>query len=155
MIIRNYKESDSHEIANLFHESVHAISPEIYSKEQLEAWSPSPPDYAYWRSKLERSKPFVATIDATIVGFIELEDDGHIDCLYVHKDYQGQGVAGELLAYACTVAISNGVSDLTVEASKAARPFFEKHGFVLSARNVVDRNGQRLVNYSMYGRAKP
>ena len=155
MHIRNYKESDVHEIATLFHESVHAIKSEVFSKEQLEAWSPSPPDYEFWSSKLNKSKPYVATMDSKIVGFIELEEDGHIDCLYVHKNYQGQGIAGELLSHAGTVAMSNGISNLYVEASEVAKPFFEKHGFLLLTKNIVQRNGEHLFNYSMYGQAKP
>ena len=94
-------------------------------------------------------------MDSKIVGFIELEEDGHIDCLYVHKNYQGQGIAGELLSHAGTVAMSNGSSNLYVEASEVAKPFFEKHGFLLLTKNIVQRNGEHLVNYSMYGQAKP
>jgi len=155
MEIRNYAESDSREIADLFHNSVHSIKAEMYSYEQLEAWSPSPPDYEFWSSKLNKSKPYVATIGSQIVGFIELEDDGHIDCLYVHKNYQGQGIAGKLFSHVNEVAISNGIKSLYVEASAIAKPFFEKRGFLLSSENVVQRNGQYLVNYSMHGQAKP
>ena len=151
MNIRYYVESDSRELADLFHNSIHAISIEVYSAEQLEAWSPSPPDYEFWHSKLSESKPFVATIGSTIVGFLELEGNGHIDCLYVHQSYQGQGVAGKLFSHASEVAISNGIKTLYVEASIVARPFFEKRGFFLLAKNVVQRNGQELINYSMSG----
>jgi putative acetyltransferase len=83
MEIRNYRCSDYVEIADLFHDSIHAIPASIYSEEELEAWSPTPPDYDHWKERLARKQPFLAVKDKIIVGFIELESDGHIDCLYV------------------------------------------------------------------------
>jgi len=61
------------EIVNLHHASVHAIDPLIYSLEQQEAWAHTPPNYPYWVKRLALKKPFVAMVEAKIVGFIELE----------------------------------------------------------------------------------
>ncbi len=85
MNIRPYQESDAMELANLFHDSVHAIAPEIYSNEEKEAWVPTPPEYTDWKLRLTKKQPFVAIKQNVIVGFIELEDDGHIDCLYIQN----------------------------------------------------------------------
>lgn len=94
MRIRNYEPSDAREIADLFHDAIHAIGTESYSREQVEAWAPTPPDYDHWQRRLDCKQPFVAEINQKIVGFIELDPDGHIDCMYTHKDYQRQGIAG-------------------------------------------------------------
>ncbi|MBJ7536267.1 GNAT family N-acetyltransferase [Marinomonas sp. C1424] len=155
MIIQHFKTSDAKAIADLFHGSVHSISLEIYSKEQLEAWAPTPPDYAMWKTRLEQTKPYVAMIGDVIVGFIELELDGHIDCMYVHKDYQRQGVAKALFTYARDVAIKNGCKTMHVEASILAKTFFEKMGFEVQSKNIVVRNHQELINYSMNDSLKP
>ncbi len=155
MKIQNFLESDCREIADLFHNSVHAISTEIYTREQLEAWAPSPPDYNFWEAKLTVSKPFLATINGKIVGFIELEPNGHIDCMYVHSKYQRQGIATALFCHASKVAIEKGCQKMYVEASIPAKRFFENAGFQVATRNIVKRNGQELVNYSMYGQPKP
>lgn len=128
MIIRHFTTSDAKDIADLFHGSVHSISLDIYSKEQLEAWAPTPPDHKKWATKLERTKPFVAVRGNVIVGFIELELDGHIDCMYVHRDYQRQGVAEALFIYASKEAIKNGCRIMYVEASIVAKNFFHKMG---------------------------
>jgi putative acetyltransferase len=154
MKIRHFKTSDAKDIADLFHRSVHAISTDVYSPEQLEAWSPSPPDYTMWTERLEKIRPFVATIEGVVIGFIELEPDGHIDCLYVHPDYQGQGVAKTLFNYAKNVAIENGCQTMYVEASKIAKSFFLKMGFEIQAENRVIKNDQALINYSMSGSSK-
>jgi putative acetyltransferase len=91
----------------------------------------------------------VALQDARVVGFIELEPDGHIDCLYVHPAFQRQGIAGRLLQHLMQEAKKRGIAQLHVEASAVARPFFEARGFALQARNSVVRRGQTLINYRM------
>ena len=155
MEIRPYQDSDHAEIADLFHDSIHAIDRSIYSEEELEAWAPTPPDYDFWKKRLSAKKPFLAINSNAIVGFIELENDGHIDCLYVHKDYQGLGVASELLQYLKQTAHDRGINELYVEASKVAMPLFKKHGFELLKTNRVNLRGQSLTNYRMASSAQP
>jgi len=45
MEIINYVPNFACEIADLFHDSVHEITRSHYSKEAIEAWAPTPPDY--------------------------------------------------------------------------------------------------------------
>jgi putative acetyltransferase len=149
MQIRAYQVTDYREIADLFHDSVHAISAEIYTTAQLEAWSPTPVDSDYWRTRLDRTRPYVAVQNEDIAGFIELEDDGHIDCLYVHPKFQRRGVASALLDHVSGIAQKREIQRLYLEASEVARPFFELRGFKLEKTNHVSRNQQQLVNYSM------
>lgn len=137
------------EIVNLHHACVHAIDPTIYSLEQQEAWAHTPPNYPYWEKRLALKKPFVAMVEATIVGFIELEANGHIDCAYTHPAYQKCGVMSELYTYAQNVAQQKSIKRLFLEASIVAKPFFEKRGFVTLSRNEIKRNGQMIVNFSM------
>ena len=149
MDIRLYKASDCIEVVDLFHGAVHGIPNTFYSEGQLEAWSPTPPDYQFWQVRLAAKQPFVAVDHNTIIGFIELEDNGHIDCLYVHNHYQGQGVAGQLLRHVMQVAQEKDIDELYVEASKVAVSLFEKHGFELKNSNVVTLGAQLLTNYQM------
>ncbi len=149
LIIRDYQSGDAREIADLFHDAIHAIGPEHYSPEQLEAWAPTPPDYGHWQRRLDMKRPFVAELGGNIVGFIELESDGHIDCMYTHKDHQRQGVAGQLYEHLKAVAAQQGMERLYVEASKLAKPFFEARGFDLIEEHVIERRGQHLINFSM------
>ncbi|MDF2183092.1 GNAT family N-acetyltransferase [Neptuniibacter sp. CAU 1671] len=121
----------------------------MYTPAQKEAWAPSPVDYAQWRVRLSTKKPFVAIIDNQVVGFIELEADGHIDCTYTHPNFQGRGVASALYDYLLAAAKAAGLKRLYVEASLLAKPFFEHRGFVLVKQNEVRRNGVSLINFSM------
>ncbi len=149
MEIRDYRNSDADEIADLFHGSVHALASDGYTSDELEAWAPTPPDYSHWRSRLEVKQPYVACRDGMIVGFIELEDDGHIDCFYTHGDFQRQGVGRALYAHMLREARRRGIRDFHVEASAIARPFFEKTGWRFVRENRIERRGQILTNFSM------
>lgn len=144
-----YSESMSVEIADLFYSAVHHINPSIYTKVQQEAWAPTPPNYDNWSVRLKNKKPFVAIIDGNIAGFIELERDGHIDCLYTHPKFQQKGVATALYKHLLAEAHRNKIKRLHVEASHIARNFFTKQGFILIKENEVFRNGVTLVNYTM------
>ncbi len=133
----------------LFHDAVHAIPELFYSASELEAWAPTPPDFSHWESRLATKQPFVATDRHKIVGFIELESNGHIDCLYVHPQHQRQGVACNLLNFLVDAARSKGIDNLHVEASKVAMSFFKQHGFELLSENNVSLRGELLTNYNM------
>ena len=149
MLIRDYQIEDADEIADLFHDSVHGIVSPTLSAAQLEAWAPTPPDYAAWRTRLSVKRPYLACLDGKILGFIELEADGHIDCFYTHTDFQRQGVGAALYAHLIGRAEEREIVDLHVEASEIARPFFEREGFVLGRQNRIERGGEVLTNYSM------
>lgn len=147
--ITPYTDENATEITDLHHACVHAIDPTIYSLEQQEAWAHTPPNYPYWVKRLSLKKPFMAMVEAKIVGFIELEENGHIDCAYTHPEYQKCGVMSALYAYIENLAQQKGMKRLYLEASIVAKPFFEKRGFKTLKRNEIKRNGQMIVNYSM------
>jgi putative acetyltransferase len=149
MKIQTYSPDKAREIADLFHKSVHAIDPLLYSSEQKEVWSPTPIDYERWAERLNVKKPFVAIIEGRVAGFIELDTDGHIDCTYVHPDFQGRGVACALYEHLITETRVKNIKRLYVEASLVAKPFFEHRGFSVSKKNEIQRNGITLVNFSM------
>ncbi|MDD2383818.1 MAG: GNAT family N-acetyltransferase [Sulfurospirillaceae bacterium] len=144
-----YTDENATEIADLHHAAVHAIEPFIYSLKQQEAWAHTPPNYPYWKKRLALKKPFVAVFEESIVGFIELEVDGHIDCAYTHPYYQKRGVMTKLYAYIEALAYQKGIKRLYVEASLVSQSFFEKRGFVLLHHNVLTRNGCVLMNATM------
>lgn len=149
MHIQTYSADKAREIADLFHQAVHAISPAIHSPEQKEAWAPSPVDHERWAERLKRKQPWIALIDGRVAGFMELDADGHIDCAYTHPDFQRRGVASALYAQLLAQARARNLTRLYVEASLVAKPFFERQGFAVIRKNEVQRNGVVLVNFSM------
>jgi putative acetyltransferase len=147
--IEPYSADRAAEIADVFHRAVHAIDGSVYTPGQKAAWAPVPPDHEYWQERLDEKRPFVAIIDDRVAGFMELDADGHIDCMYTHPDFQGQGVASALYAHLLAKARGSGIKRLYVEASLIARPFFEHRGFSVVAKNEVRRHGISLVNFTM------
>jgi putative acetyltransferase len=128
---------------------VQAIDPTLYSEAQKEALAPTSPEYAHWARRLTRKRPYLAVIDGRIVGFMELEPDGHMDCTYVDPVYQRCGVASALYKHTEAVAQANGIARLYVEAAKTASKFFASLGFKFIHENRIVRNGQILINDAM------
>ena len=137
------------DIADLFTESVHALTGDFYDASQRDAWAPNPPDYDAWQFRCELKRPFLFLRDGVITGFLELDTDGHIDCLYVRPGSERTGVGTSLVRHAEIVARGNGLGKLYVEASHGARGLFEACGFSVVRENHVERRGVGLSNWIM------
>jgi ribosomal protein S18 acetylase RimI-like enzyme len=149
MIIREYISSDTPAIAQLFYDTVHQINIQDYTQEQVDAWASKDIDLEFWRQKLSSKFTYVGTIDEVIVGFIQLEGNGHIDCFYCHSQYQGQGIGNKLYQHLEVKAKLLRIDRLFVEASITAKPFFEKQGFVTVKEQEVELKGVKLRNFVM------
>lgn len=149
MHIQNYKPEFIEAITDVFYESVHAIDESIYSEEQKNAWAPLPRDYEAWAGRLMFKRPYLAMQDERLLGFIELDPDGYIDSMYIHPEFQRQGVGTVLYEHLLAVAQEKGFKRLRVDASWVAKPFFEGKGFAVVSENQVDQNGVLISNFAM------
>lgn len=86
----------------------------------------------------------VAVSDDIIVGFGDIDDTGYLDRLFVHKDYQRQGIATAL----CDM-LEVGFNRITTHASITAKPFFSHRGYRVIKEQQVVRYGISLTNYVM------
>ncbi len=87
--------------------------------------------------------------DGRVVGYADLEADGHIDHLYCAPEAVGAGVATSLCDALEVLAASEGVGRLYVEASEAARRLFEKRAFCVDNRREWELRGVPIHNYVM------
>ncbi len=149
VVVRRWRPEDTRQIVALFHGTVHAINRGDYTQEQVDAWAPARIDQAAWAAQFAGRCTFVAEEDARIVGFADLESDGHIDRVYCHKDRQRMGIGTMLLVAIEDEARRGGLTRLSVEASITAQSFFERRGFRLIAEQAVVRRGVAFVNYRM------
>ncbi|RDY22646.1 GNAT family N-acetyltransferase [Romboutsia maritimum] len=150
MQIRIYnKLNDFNEIIELFYNTVHNVNSKDYNKEQLNAWAPKNIDKPRWFRTLSEHYSIVAELDGTIIGFGDIDSNGYLDRLFVHKDYQGIKVATHLVKNLEQYAINNGVEIISTEASITARPFFEKQGYKVIEQQRVEIRGQNLTNFKM------
>ena len=96
MHIRRYSPNDISEITELFYNTVYTVNLRDYSSVQVDAWVPRYTDKDAWNSRLSEKFTVVAEQYGAIVGFASLAYKGYYDLLYVHKDYQRQGIAAAL-----------------------------------------------------------
>lgn len=145
MLIRKYKSSDYNELEELFYRTVHTVNAKDYSKKQLDAWTKNA-DTERWDRSFSEHLTAVAVEDKEIVGFGSIDKNGCLDMLYVHSDFQRQGIGSaicNILEYGVTANV------ITVQASITAKPFFEKIGYTALKEQQVIRGGTPLTNYVM------
>lgn len=93
IIIRPYNSSDAQDLAKIYYNTIHEVNVKDYSEIQLDAWAPKRSiEVEGWSKKFAKTKPLVAVVDETLVGFAEFEPNGHIDCFYCHHEWIGFGV---------------------------------------------------------------
>lgn len=145
MIIREYQPSDCKELAELFYNTVHTVNARDYTKEQLEVWATGMVDLEGWNQSLQENYSIVALDDKLIIGFGDIDKNGYLNRLYVHKDYQGKGVAAAI----CDRLEKKVRKKVITHASITARSFFEKRGYKVIKEQYVERKGIMLENFVM------
>ena len=145
MKIRKYQSSDCEALANLFYHTVHTVNAKDYTKEQLKVWATGEVDLEKWNQSLQEHFSVVAVENENILGFGDIGKTGYLDRLYVHKDYQGKGIATAI----CNQLEQAVQGSIITHASIAARPFFEKRGYQVIKEQQVERQGIFLTNFVM------
>lgn len=146
MILREYRSADCKEIIDLFYQTVHNINIQDYTKEQVDAWANKNIDLKIWQQSLAKNYCLVAIENDLIVGFGDIDQTGYLDRLYVHKDFQKQGIATKICD---KLEMKFNVSKITTHASITAKSFFLKRGYQVIKEQQVTRNGVVLTNYVM------
>lgn len=169
MILRKFCPSDFPEILDLFQNTIRSVNCRDYNADQIRVWSNG-------RKRLESQlehfsslytvvaeRPaeiqqpiFGASAPASsletkgqIVGYGNIDDNGYLDHLYVHKDFQGKGIASRILEKLESHARSVGCAEIEVHASITAKGFFEKYGYTVCKKQTVEREGIGLENFVM------
>ena len=131
IVVRPYRKDDLPEIAQLFYNTVHLVNCADYNPAQLQAWAPYLYTIDYWQNRFQKYEVYVADAQGTVVGFAEFESTGHIDCFYVHHQWQRQGVGASLMLAIEADANHQQIPRLFAEVSLTARLFFQHHGFAV------------------------
>ena len=147
--LRPYRPDDAPAPLALFRDTIRRVNSRDYSPTQIGAWSSDDIDTDAWFGRFTGRFVPVAEEAGRLVGFAELEANGHIDRLYVSADHQRRGIARQLLAAVVAEAQHVGIPRLFAEASITARPFFEAQGFSVQATQLVRLRGVEFVNYRM------
>ena len=142
--LRRYSSDDIDEILQLFYDTVHNINIRDYTKQQVNAWADGKADKNIRNASFAENYTIVAEKCGKIVGFGDIDSKGYLDMLYVHKDFQGQGIASKI----CDL-LEKGFSEITVHASITAKGFFENRGYSVIKEQSVLRSGVFLTNFVM------
>ena len=168
-IVREYRPADAAATMRAFRRAVVGSASHDYDAVQTRAWAGHAGSPSEWNARRMAAHTWVAVpvedaceggtpaadgaaLQAATgepVGFIDVDDDGYIDMLFVDPSYSRRGVATRLLAQVGRFAANHGVIELRVHASITARPFFASHGFraVETRRPMI--GDVAFVNYLM------
>src|SRR5689334_11806515 len=155
MNVRPYTEADLQAVAAAFTASVHILAAGDYTKEQRTVWAPQPPDLALWQKRLARLQTLVAVAGPDLAGFVSYQPIGHVEYLYVAPEYARNGVASLLYESVEDGLSRAGVTEVSVESSIVARPFFAKSGFFMTEVQDVFVSGYSFRRYAMRKRIEP
>ncbi|PIF47190.1 putative acetyltransferase [Chryseobacterium sp. 52] len=149
MIIRKGNLNDLTEMKRLFTDSITSVCKDDYNSSQINAWKSGAENEERWLLIMETQLVIIASIHGQIVGFCTLETGNYIDLLFVHKDFQRQGIALKMYIFMEQEATIRKEKILTADVSKTARPFFEKMGFRIITEQTINVKGVHLINYKM------
>ncbi len=147
--IRIYRSEDCKEIIELFYNTVHSVNTKDYNQDQLDVWAPKDIDISQWDKSLSEHYSVVIEEDKVIIGFGDLDTKGYLDRLFIHKDYQGVGIATMIVNEIEKYAKENKIEIITTHSSITAKSFFEKQGYKVVKEQLVERKGQYLTNFIM------
>lgn len=148
--IRRLAAQDIPEMRKLFRATVLTVNSKDYTKEEVEDWASCGDRVEHWKELLAKNN-YIGALDGQggIVGFSSMNAEGYLHSMFVHKDWQGKGVATLLLSEVEKIARRYGVHKISVEVSVTARPFFEKHGYKVVKEQKAKANRLYLTNYVM------
>jgi len=151
MQVRPFHPDDAPSLADLYVRSVRGIGLRHYLPEQVAAWAGLGPSAERLCALMEdgRMRWLAVGEGGGPLAFADLEPDGHIHFLYTAPEAVGRGAAAAVYARLEQQAREMGIAKLHAEASEAARRFFLKQGFTVTARRDFEVAGVPIHNYAV------
>lgn len=131
ILIRPANTNDVEAITTLFRDTIETVNAKDYQPQQIKIWASGADDKQRWFQMIEEQFFYVAEINLQITGFASVTKDGYIDVLYVHKDFQGKGIASHLLKKLEQKALELELPKIYTDSSITAKPFFLSKGFAI------------------------
>lgn len=148
--IRQSTADDILDLKKLYQDTVLTVNRRNYSQAEVEDWASCGEDLFRWK-KLTQTLYFIVAVNhlSQIVGFSSITPQGYLHSMFIHKDFQGRGIATMLLKEIERYALAEGIKRITSEVSLTARPFFEKQGYVVEEEQKRMANKLSLTNFWM------
>lgn len=150
MILRPATLEDIPELRELYRHTILSVNSRDYTPAQVAAWAATA-DRTESLTKRIGSQHFRLAIagDGRIAGFASIEAPDYLDLMYVHKDFQRQGVGRLLMEEMIRYAREKGATQIESDVSITARPLFEAFGFVWVADQWPETNGVAMPNFKL------
>lgn len=146
--IRQATADDLPEITALFRNTIINICSKDYSEKQINTWASSANDTETWIERINSNYFIVAEQkDHLIVGFAYLKKGYYLDGLFVHQDYQRQGIASALLRTIESRVMIEEFPEIRSDVSKTALPFFEAWDYTTIKKQKKSFKGMGFENY--------
>ncbi len=127
--IREAQKSDLGNLSNLYDRSVKKLATELYTPEQIQAWSQFSKKAEEFVHFIFKAKTFLLEVNGVLVAFCGYEKDGHIASLYSSPEWKGHGYGKKLLLHAMADANQYGIDTFHCEASFLSKSLFASVGF--------------------------
>ncbi|TDP03642.1 GNAT family N-acetyltransferase [Flavobacterium sp. 245] len=141
--------SDLPEMKELFVQTIQSVCKNDYNTEQINAWTSGAKITQRWIDVVEKQFVLLVIIENKMAGFGTLKDGNYIDFFFIHKDFQRQGIANKIFTELELEAKKHHSKSITSDVSITAKPFFEKKGFVIKAKQKNIVKGVEIINYKM------
>lgn len=150
-VLRPYHPADAGQLAELYFDSVRQLGARRYTPAQVVAWAPAPVDPSVVHARASDGRLTLVAVDpeGRVLGYGDLEADGHIDHLYCRPEAAGCGVASALLDALVASPAAIHAGRIYVEASELVRGLFERRGFTTRHRRDLVVRGVPIHNYAM------
>ncbi len=145
---------DLNDITNLFRQTIQKVASKDYSPQEIASWADGDKYTDNWLKRIDTHYYLLVKIDDKLVGMASLDNLGYLDVVYIHHEYQGFGIASELLLKMENKAKEDGHKFITSDVSITAKPFFVRKGYVVVKPQLVLCRGVVLRNYSVMKKLK-
>lgn len=148
--VRPLSENDIDDMRELFRSTVLSVNRKDYTEAETRDWASCGEGSGHWKSLLEENS-FEGAFDSCgrLIGFASMDRNGHLHSMFVHRDWQGRGVATLLLRRVENLAREYGAEIIFAEVSITARPFFERRGFRVVREQLARAKELCMTNFVM------
>ncbi len=134
-------------ITSIFRDTIIHVNSKDYSEEQIKVWASGADDIKKWEKRIRKFYFIVAEIENVIVGFAYLTNGNYFDGLFIHREYQRQGVASKLMRIIESQVMMNGFEIIKSDVSITALPFFDNKYYNVIKKQKKNFKGLVFENY--------
>ncbi|MBU2919969.1 GNAT family N-acetyltransferase [Winogradskyella psychrotolerans] len=145
--VRQAQIKDSLEIRSIFRDTIINVNAKDYSEKQIATWASGAEDIERWEERINTLYFIVAETENNIVGFAYLKNGNYLDGLFVHKDFQRQGIGSKLLRIVESQVMMNDFEVIKSDVSKTALPFFDNKYYDVIKKQKKNYKGLVFENY--------